>query len=107
MPAKVIPKVNGKDTTWADIQAMMGGVTRQMAQSKYKKLAAQGAVTMDALTTRYQAPEIAQRKADNLNATTQARILTHARLHGPTHTAGTFNLPREEVVSMLKAATKK
>lgn len=107
MPAKIIPVVDGKNTTWANIQSMMGGVTRQQAQAKYKKLQELGPVTMGNLMARYQAPEVAQRKADNLNATTQARILTHARLHGPTHTAGKFNLPREEVVMMLKEATQK
>ena len=107
MPAKIIPVVDGKNTTWAKIQAIMGGVTRQQAQAKYKKLQQLGPVTMTALMTRYQAPEVAQRKADNLNATTQARILAHARLHGPTHTAGKFDLPRDEVVAMLQGASKK
>ncbi len=97
MPAKIIPVVDGKETTWAALQVMMGGVTRQQAQGKYKKLAQLGPVTMQALTTRYQSPEIAQRK----NTYTQQEMVTHARTHGPTHTSMVYNVPRDQIVQMV------
>lgn len=101
MPAKIIPVIDGREKTWPDVQAMMGGVTRQQAQAKYKKLTQLGPVTMHALTTRYQAPEVAQRKAENLNAYTQQQMLNHARTHGATHTSMVYGVPREEIVSMV------
>ncbi len=101
MPAKIIPVIDGREKTWADVQAMMGGVTRQQAQAKYKKLIQLGPVTMHALTTRYQAPAVAQRKAENLNAYTQQQMLNHARTHGATHTSMVYGVPREEIVSMV------
>lgn len=102
MPAKIIPKVDGKETTWARVQTIMGGVTRQQAQAKYRKLESLGAVTTEQLTKRFQAPEVAARKIANYNNVTQQQILAHARQHGPTHTALTYNLDRNEVVAMLK-----
>lgn len=101
MPAKIVPVIDGREKTWADVQAMMGGVTRQQAQAKYKKLSQLGPVTMHALTTRYQAPAVAQRKAENLNAYTQQQMLNHARTHGATHTSMVYGVPREEIVSMV------
>ena len=102
MPAKIIPVVDGKETTWARIQAIMGGVTRQQAQSKYRKVSELGAVTTMSLQQRYQAPEVATRKIETMNNLTASRILAHARMHGPTHTAIRYSLSRDEVVAMLK-----
>lgn len=102
MPAKIIPIVNNKPTTWADIQTYMGGVTRQQAQAKYKKLLALGPVTRAALTMRYQDPVVKARVEANINADRKREILNHARTHGPTHTSMQHNIPRDEVVAMLE-----
>lgn len=106
MPAKIIPVVDGKNKTWADIQAIMGGVTRQQAQAKYKKVQSQGPVTLQSLQERFQAPEVKARKEENLNAVTKQNILNHARTHGPTHTSLVFSISRDEVVQMLDAQNR-
>lgn len=102
MPAKIIPVIDGKNKTWPEVQAMMGGVTRQQAQAKYKKLSQLGPVTMQSLGQRFQSPEVRARKEANLSAYTEREILNHARTNGPTHTAMAYKLPREQVVAMLE-----
>ena len=101
MPAKITPIVDGKSTTWAKIQALMGDVSRQQAQAKYRKVAELGPVSKDSLVSRFQSPAVAARKEINANQYTQNQILAHARLNGPPHTAMKFKLDRETVVQLL------
>ncbi len=106
MPPKIIPVVDGKETTWAALQVMMGGVTRQQAQAKYKKLKELGPVTLQALTTRYQSPQVAQRKAANQNEYTRQQMVNHARTHGPTHTSMVYGVSRDEIVAMVNDSNR-
>lgn len=107
------PVVSGRATTFAalaDALRVRGQKAKSpatIAQKYYRIKKVHGKVTMAQLQSPWRNPKVEARVVRNAAQREIDQLVRHARQHGPTHTAGTFNVDREYVEDLVRKADRK
>lgn len=100
------PIVDGQKTTYADLATALG-LTRAGAQYRYLQAKrVHGTVTSDHLAQPVEDPAKILLRTLRAKQEANQRIYKFAIMHGPTHAAQHFNMPVDEVRSVLGIPTQ-
>jgi hypothetical protein len=99
------PTLDGRPTTWGKL-ADLTGLTRQGAKYKYERIARytdRTQITTQQMLAPVDDPNDRARRAARAEEELRAQIAKFVFMHGPTHAAMEFNLPKHTVEEIAQA----